>query len=398
MLTLHKPSLQSAWLHVDDDRWTQILQDTTHDVYHLPAYVKLDADRTGGEAIAFAVEDGDRTFLLPLVLREIPNLAGWSAGYRDASSPYGFPQPCVTFASHDTAADRLAFVDQCLALLKMELQNADVISAFLRLHPLAQTEDHKLQEHATVVQHGETVYCDLSLSEQQLWQQTRSRERSYINRIRRDGFQVEIDDQWNQLDDFIELYYETMRRVAAADSYFFPQSYFQRIRDTLADHATLMFVLAPDGQIASGGIFTRCEEFVQYHLGGTRTRYLQSQPAKLLMHSVREWAKRQGHTYFHLGGGVGSAHDSLFQFKSGFSKLRASFASCRLVTNTAVYGRLVKQWERENQSKADDTRGYFPAYRKPAPRFRVIGHAEPRQSLALPLDNKPTSDKRKMAA
>ncbi|MEM7315639.1 MAG: GNAT family N-acetyltransferase, partial [Planctomycetota bacterium] len=279
-----------------------------------------------------------------------------------------------------------------------ELQDSGVISAFLRLHPLAETEQHTLHEHATVVQHGETVYCDLSLTEQQLWQQTRSRERSYINRIRRDGFRVEIDDQWNQLDEFVELYYETMRRVAAADSYFFSRSYFQQIRDTLRDHATLIFVTAPDGTIASGGIFTQCNGFVQYHLGGTRTHFLKAQPAKLLMHNVRQWAKQQGHNYFHLGGGVGSAHDSLFQFKSGFSKLRASFASCRFVTNEKAYSRLVKQWERENQSKADDARGYFPAYRKPAPRFRVVGHPEPHSPLASPKATGSALDKRKMAA
>ena len=77
-----------------------------------------------------------------------------------------------------------------------------------------------LRRHGTVVAHGETVFCDLCLSEEELWRHTRERLRTHINKCRSAGFVAEEDEDWKHLDAFCDIYTETMRRVARRSSTF----------------------------------------------------------------------------------------------------------------------------------------------------------------------------------
>ena len=86
------------------------------------------------------------------------------------------------------------------------------------------------------------------------------------------------------------------------------------------------------------------------------------QPTKLMMHFVRSWAKDRGNQVLHLGGGVGGDSDSLLQFKVGFSPLRHTFATLRMVIDETDYGRLVAA--RDPLLDPGARSGFFPLYRK----------------------------------
>ena len=75
-------------LDVDAPRWTSLLREAPYDFYHLPAYVAQCAANDRGQARALYVEDGARSMLLPLIVRDIPG-----SDSRDATSPYGYPGP-----------------------------------------------------------------------------------------------------------------------------------------------------------------------------------------------------------------------------------------------------------------------------------------------------------------
>ena len=50
--------------------------------------------------------------------------------------------------------------------------------------------------------------------------------------------------------------------------------------------------------------------------------------------------KARGNRVMHLGGGLGGAHDSLFDFKAGFSKDRQPFRTWRVVVDPVRYAEL----------------------------------------------------------
>jgi lipid II:glycine glycyltransferase (peptidoglycan interpeptide bridge formation enzyme) len=211
---------------------------------------------------------------------------------------------------------------------------------------------------------GETVFIDLRLSEAEIWQETRPEHRNKINRCKRAGFTARMVQVEQYISEFITIYEETMERVGAAQSYYFNKDYYLELRDALGEQLHLCIVEL-NNQVACAGLFTECCGIVQYHLGGTRNHFLKQAPSKLMFDYVRFWAKDRGNEVFHLGGGVGSAKDSLYHFKAGFSKQRDNFMTLRLITDEIKYRELVEL--RAKSLNTDATillaTSFFPAYR-----------------------------------
>jgi hypothetical protein len=334
-----------------DAAWKDALEAVPHDVYHLPAYARMDAELARGKPTAFIHRHGGFTFLLPLVLRPVPG-----TDRLDASSPYGYPGPVS-----DAPLDDERFWRGTMLGLRQALRARGVIACFARLHPLLVPRLDALAREGTIVQHGRTVNIDLTVPGDVLWARTRSNHRRNIEQARRGGMRVVMDD-WSRLPKFIEAYHETMRRVGAAHRYFFEPGYFDALRREIPE-ALHLAIVDDGGTLAGAGIFFEHDGIVQYHLGATRDAYLTRQPTKLLFDDVRRWAQERGDRALHLGGGVGGRSDPLFHFKAGFSDDHPPFFTWRVVPDRAAYDAALAAVG-DTDPSADD-REYFPAYRRP---------------------------------
>lgn len=342
------------------DAWMRCLDEVRHDFYHLPAYVTLCAEGyEGGTPCAFLARNDDGLFLLPLIVRPISERAGGRKLF-DAVGPYGYGSPIFCMK---TDRDRSSFLVRAIESMIDCLRGEQIITAFSRLHPMLDVPLDPLRHHGAVVSHGETVFCDLRLSQEELWHQTRDRLRTHINKCRNAGFVAEEDRDWRFLDAFCEIYTETMRRVGAAEFYYFDRAYFERLRNDLPENMHLLVVRSGD-ELASAGFFSETCGIVQYHLSGTGQAFLRSESSHFLLHFGREWAKTRGNELYHLGGGVGAAKDSLFQFKAGYSKLRARFSTWRLIIDYEAYRELLALRQIEVGGLQPAASEFFPAYRK----------------------------------
>ncbi len=79
---------------------------------------------------------------------------------------------------------------------------------------------------------------------------------------------------------------------------------------------------------------------------------------------ARRWAKENDYAIFHLGGGVTSAADSLFEFKAGFSKIYDDYHTFRMILDNQLYDVLNQRW-REQNTEARNAGDFFPMYRAP---------------------------------
>jgi len=368
--------MKIQWLSPEDKEWRTHLSKTPHDVYHRPEYVCLEAELAAGTAVSILAEEEGRSLFVPLLLRQIPNSQSI-----DATSPNGYPGPLLSAPTEDTPFAKARFAADATAQILRQMRDRRIVSAFIRCHPFLTDGVAGMQLHGTLVEHGNTVYIDLEQSEELLWRQTRASHRSEINQCTRNGFETVIDEDWSSLDDFVSMYYATMRRVSASDGYFFPTSYFAALRDQLADHVFLC-ITRVDGAVASGGIFTKCNNIIQYHLGATANAFLHRHPSKQLLDFTRRWAKQNGYRKMHLGGGVNGQRDTLLNFKLGFSKLSRSYTTYRLIADQPTYRRLVQSWESEHGSMADGTHGFFPPYRKPGDALHSLGTPPARRIAA----------------
>ncbi len=342
----------SGWIGSEDQRWREALHDLPHDIYHTPEYIALAAKHEGGEAAAFLWRDAGRPYLIPLVLRPMPPALGAPAGWRDAFSPYGYPSP---LAPPDATPEQVAGFLRAFATAATE---RGVVSAFIRLHPLLPLPADALAFAGTLVHHGSTVYADLRETEQQMLLKMNQNWRRGLKKLEREGFRARWDE-WDDYAAFMATYRETMVRVHASASYRFSDDYFADLRARLGDHVHLCSVLAASGDLAAAGLFFTAGEIVQYHLGGTSGRYLRHSPTKLLLQATGRWARDRGHRFFHLGGGLGGAADSLYEFKAGYAAHQASFCTLRMVLNSERHEWLL---QRAGVRQADPA-ARFPIYR-----------------------------------
>ncbi len=334
--------------------WRDVVARAPHDFYHLPEYSVLAAgpDET---PLAFHARSGEHEMLLPFMRKPLPTALDGGRGLTDAISPYGYPGPIW---SEGAPAE---FQRESLESLVESMRSESMVSGFFRLHTLLNHAD-QFTGVGELVLHGPTVYIDLTLSEDQLWTQTRRGHRREILGLREAGYVATIDHDWARLDDFMLCYNQTMDRVNASAFYYFPKSYFLELRKMLGDRASLC-VVDLDGEVACAGIATVMGGIAQYHLSATAAAHLQAHPSKLMLNFLSIWLKQQGASVFHIGGGVGSLEDKLHLFKSGFSPLAAEFRTWRIVADEDRYAAALDQWSREKGMPPVDRAAFFPQYR-----------------------------------
>ena len=332
-----------------------------HDFYHLPSYNDLARRLNQGEPRLLVYENGEYRISLPLLIRRIDSVVDGPGGelWFDATSVYGYAGPV---ASHSDIPVTIKH-DFHQALTKA-LVDMRVVSLFTRLHPLL-NQSSLLTGIGVITGNGYTISIDLRLPEEMQVAQYRGDHRRGIRKLREMGATCEIDNELIHLEAFVDSYYHNMERVGAKPEYFLPHSYFKRLMATTEATAKL-FVCTVQGEFACAAIFLKCGSIIQYHLSTTSEKFLKYAPTKLLLDTARQWGVKERAATLHLGGGVGSSEDSLFNFKAGFSHIRHEFFTWRWILLENEYRMLTssKTGASEvdvNQSLSND---FFPAYRR----------------------------------
>jgi Acetyltransferase (GNAT) domain len=355
--------MQVTTIDIKSQLWREILQEIPHDTYHLPNYLELEARRTKSIPEACVICEDEQIFFATYLIRKCdditlddsPILEGF-----DVISPYGYAGILINQA----AASSPKFIADALACFKDTLKSKGICSAFFRLHPILNTNLIDIFPENTFTPNGQTVSIDLTLSEAELWAHTRKGHQSTINKCKRLGLTARMVSPQEYYDQFLDIYTETMNRVNASESYYFNDQYFQDLLSL--DEKLHLCVVESESEIICASLFFECCGIVQAHLGGTKSDFLRQSPFNLLLHHVRLWAKERGNEYLHIGGGVGgSTDDSLFTFKSGFSRQRHEFFTARLITDEKRYFELVEMRAKILDTESDKLiqSGFFPAYR-----------------------------------
>jgi GNAT acetyltransferase-like protein len=370
-----------AHLEIDDPRWLEALGRLRHDVYHLPEYVRLDGEWNQARPRAFLARVGEAELFVPYLLRRCDNLfadVGGGDEVYDVVSPYGYPGLLLS----DAARVSPDFAREAMQGLRETLREMGVCSAFFRMHPLLSHGVSDLFPEGFFTAGGETVAMDLTLDEGEMWKGIREGHQWTINRCKKLGLVPRMVSLLEYIECVTEIYWETMDRVQARDSYYFGRDYFV----TLGEMAGQVhcWLVESEGRPAAACIFFECGRIVQAHLGGTKSEFLNKSPFHLLLYSAAGWAKSRGNQYLHIGGGVGGSKDGLLQFKRGFSPLVFPFCTLRLITDEAKYRELTTRGaQAANVSAEEFSSGeFFPAYRAvstPHPAPAAPAHTQSRR-------------------
>jgi lipid II:glycine glycyltransferase (peptidoglycan interpeptide bridge formation enzyme) len=211
---------------------------------------------------------------------------------------------------------------------------------------------------------GQVVNIDLNAPVDLQWSHVSRRFRSYINKARK-TYRVREAETEDDLERFIALYEQTMKRLKAHPRYYFKRDYYSELWHSKSFRTRILMAEDRDtGQVVSAAMFVICCTMVQYHLSGTDGAYTDLHPVKLLIDEMRLLATREGKQYFNLGGGIGGSKDSLFDFKSRFSKDYREFFIWKFIANEEMYRQLSEKHIRKGCNKDPMLcKEFFPCYR-----------------------------------
>jgi sugar O-acyltransferase (sialic acid O-acetyltransferase NeuD family) len=333
-------------IDVTDSKWSEIVSNCKeYDFYHTQSYHLLETDSSPVLIVVYFNQD---YIALPIIIREIDG-----QNVYDTTSVYGYCGPISTICFDKLEKSHISYFQSSIFNFFKE---RNIISAFLRLHPLLFNQNI-FKNFGEIVELSNTIAIDLSLTENEQKKQYRKSILYDINRLKKNGFEVFEATSKQDIDAFISIYKKNMLKVNANEEYFFSKDYFYQFIDSVCFDKKLLLV-KKDGEVCAGALFTIINGIIQYHLAGTSQKYINFSPMKLLIDEIRSIGNSLNAKYVHLGGGLSSDEDdTLFIFKSGFSKVKLKYQIWKLIVDEKKYNELV------TLNDSDINSDFFPLYR-----------------------------------
>lgn len=330
----------------DKRNWNLLLNSLdSFDLYHTYDYHHITKNQAD-EAILIKYTQNNKIIAIPFLLRRIDD-----SNYNDLTSVYGYPGPISK--NIDKNFDNSYFISEFQAYLSAH----NIISIFSRLNPFISNQHrciHKLGELSNL---GKVVNVDLTVDLDTQLRAYHKRLRTHINKARR-LCKIKFAETKEEVLAYIVLYYKNMERVNAKKFYFFEEKYFFDLLNSKDFNTRILLAIDKESNtIIGGAMFITTNQIVQYHLSGTDEDKLDYYPIKLLIDEMRIIATQEHSAFFNLGGGVGNVEDSLFHFKSGYSKDFKDFNLWKVIVNQEIYDQLSLEKCIKSESN------FFPLYR-----------------------------------
>ena len=335
------------------DNWCSIVESAVYsDFYHTYDYHHL-SRREDESPVLVHYKEGKIRIALPLLFRVIPG-----TNLMDATSVYGYSGPLGISLSG--TFDNSRFRNELVEFLKWN----GVTSAFSRLNPFIPYQKDILDGLGEIYAPGKIIHIDLTKGIERNWHEYNRRLRTYINKCR-GVYDVVKATTKDQVKSFIELYYSNMRRVGAHEGYFFDEAYFFDLLQSRDFNTEILLAKnKSNDEIVGGAMLIKKDEIFHVHLSGVKAGGLHLNPIKLLLDEIRQLSSLEGYKYFNLGGGVSNHQDSLFRFKSSYSKDFLDFNLWKFIIDREAYIDLVRTYKSGICNKAFiECKDFFPCYR-----------------------------------
>ena len=332
---------------VDNPNWDEIVKTfPNYDVYYLNGYVRPFMIHGDGEPNLLYYESDTLRAIYVFMKKSLTD------NYYDITTPYGYGGLLFDgIINEQTLKD---FNSSFIEKMKKER----IVGNFVRYNPILYNAEN-MRLISSVIDLGQTISMDLS-SHDVIWENITCRNK--IRKAKKNGVVIKHGKNLRLFDDFIKIYNQTMDKDYANKYYYFDNQFYNSIHDHLYDNYEMFYAILDD-KIISIAIIIFANKKMHYHLSGTLPDYRRFAPVNLLLYKAACWGCEQGLNIFHLGGGLGSAEDGLYKFKSGFNRNSGlQFSVSKQIFNKKKYDELVKERE-NNDCLFDSSSAFFPLYR-----------------------------------
>ena len=315
-----------------------------NDIYYSDEYISLYL-KDNEELFRFEYKEGEKIFINKTIKRPILNIGTTpiNDGFFDLETAYGY-------GGFYTNSEDSVFVENAIQKYYEKCVNENIVAEFIRFHPFNDFPLIYKNYLEFNIYDREVVVKNLT---ENIFTSYVSKVRNTVKRARE---RVSINES-NNLDKFIELYNETMKKNDATDFYFFKKEYYEKLLQN--DNVKLYEVIFEDSIIAMG-FFMYGRDICHYHLSANTDMSYKLNSNYALLDYIFNIAKEKGIKYVLLGGGTTShKDDKLLKFKQKFSKDLKPFYISGKIYNKEIYNKYNQIWQ--EQSKEDVK--YFLKYR-----------------------------------
>ncbi|MEB7389001.1 GNAT family N-acetyltransferase [Aerococcus viridans] len=326
------------------------------DIYFKDEYGELYEKLPTQEFIKFKYEDEIGVITNRFLKRKIPeNILDSIEEYFDLITPYGYGGPVIERINIPEKKEELLKRYE-KSFKKYAIEN-NIVSEFVRFHPIVRNA-HDFQDIYEISFNRKTVGTNLNYDDPFTSEFSKSAKKLIRKILKDNNITFEIIEEPSSLKDFEKIYYSTMDRNEANDSYFFSENYFNDMIEKLSKNIVVVKVYFKNTLIAMNINF-KYHNVLHTHLSGTLSEYIEFSPAYLLKFALVQFGKKNGFELIHYGGGkTSSEEDSLLSFKKKFGKNTTfDFHVGKKIWQEPLYHKLCKMTGNSYNSS------YFPAYR-----------------------------------
>lgn len=334
------------------EKWDEIVKSFVHyDVNYLSGYAKAFQLHGEGEPLLFYYADEKSRGINVLMKRDIGKFKTFENKlplntWFDLSSPYGYGGFLIEGDDYERVTN--AFSRYC--------KNNGYVSEFVRFNLFS---DYHAYYDGFIESHTQNIVRDLGLPLDEMLMDFEHKVRKSLKKAIKSELEVEIDSTGERLDEFLDIYYETMDSNKAKEIYYFTKEFFKTINNMKENY--IYIHILHEGKIISTELVLYGPENCYSFLGGTNPDYLKLQPNSLLKYEIIKWAKTKGLKRFILGGGYG-INDGIFKYKKSFAPngINDFYVGKKIIDETK-YNKLLSL--RQHEISDQDNITFFPGYR-----------------------------------
>ena len=341
------------------EKWNHIVKSfKNYDIYYLSNYVKAFKIHGDGEPLLFFYEDENMSAINIAMKRDLATDKRFATEipphtFYDLATPYGYGGFLIE--GNPTEHSLQALDEKYNSICNKE----GIISEIVRFHPVLNNSENVKQLY-DVCKLGKTITLTLS-SKEEIWKNLNTNKKRWIKKASKSGVEVYWGRSQELFNEFRSMYNETMKKNNAKDYYYFTEEFYQSLFHDMKDHSLIFYALYEGKTI--GMVLAIYENGqIHHHLSASDMEFKDLGPTNLLMYEIACWGNENGFKTFHLGGGVGSREDSLYEFKKGFNKnSNTTFSIGKKIFNEEKYNYLMEI--RRKEGILDESASFFPLYR-----------------------------------
>lgn len=311
------------------------MMDLRQDIYYQKDYVALYL-KEGDSIFEFEYTEGDKTFYQLTIKRPIRQVGEVLLDeiYYDLETAYGY-------GGYLCNTDDMVFIEKAWTAYQNKCKEENIVAEFVRYHPF--NTCYQLLPHDFLAVNRKIVYVDLTLPQEERWAYYSSNVRNILRKCSKNLQFIKTEN----IEDFINLYEETMRKNNADAFYFFDQNYFRKLCEMSSFE--LYEVRDRENQLLSMAFFNFSEAYAHYHLSANNYKINTQNSNYFILEQAMDLAQAKGCEKFLLGGGrTPDDEDSLLKFKKKFAPNEKEFHIAGNIYNKEKYDELNQLWQTQN--------------------------------------------------